>query len=68
MNIDGTSVIGKIYSRNTASTYIRIAPINNYDYSPKKQLQDKFPYSSVRDKVRSQIKSLLDPSPKLAPL
>ncbi|KAK2426235.1 Protein abci7, chloroplastic [Trifolium repens] len=29
---------------------------------------DKFPYSSVRDKVRSQIKSLLDPSPKLAPL
>jgi Fe-S cluster assembly protein SufD len=29
---------------------------------------DKFPYSSVRDRVRSQIKSLLDPSPKLAPL
>lgn len=25
---------------------------------------DKFPYSSIRDRVRSQIKSLLDPSPK----
>ncbi|CAK8539563.1 unnamed protein product [Lathyrus sativus] len=25
---------------------------------------DKFPYSSIRDKVRSQIKSLLDPSSK----
>ncbi|GAU42885.1 hypothetical protein TSUD_231960 [Trifolium subterraneum] len=32
------------------------------------EIIDKFPYSSVRDKVRSQIKSLLDPSPKLAPL